>query len=121
MVPDARPRVSRHRRSARDSVDSPGPAAETMMGTGPFGSRAHRRADVFGAVAQWKESPQAPEPPALGLSMVKPCLSMLSATSIVAPARYRALLRSTPHFTPPTSSPLTPPPARPHTNNASPH
>ena len=38
-------------------------------------------------VRQLKLSPQAHELPALGLSMVKPCFSMLSAKSIVAPSR----------------------------------
>jgi hypothetical protein len=37
--------------------------------------------------AQLKESPQAQELPALGLSMVKPCFSMVSAKSIDAPSR----------------------------------
>ena len=37
--------------------------------------------------AQLNESPQAQELPALGLSMVKPCFSMVSAKSIDAPPR----------------------------------
>jgi hypothetical protein len=36
---------------------------------------------------QWNESPQAQEPVALGLSIVKPCFSIVSTKSIVAPAR----------------------------------
>ena len=36
---------------------------------------------------QWKESPQAQEPVALGLSIVKPCFSMVSTKSIIAPLR----------------------------------
>ncbi|GIF11802.1 hypothetical protein Ate01nite_18340 [Actinoplanes teichomyceticus] len=36
---------------------------------------------------QWNESPQAQEFCAFGLSMVKPCASIRSAKSIVAPAR----------------------------------
>ena len=36
---------------------------------------------------QWKESPQAQEPVALGLSIVKPCFSIVSTKSIVAPDR----------------------------------
>jgi hypothetical protein len=36
---------------------------------------------------QWNESPQAQEPVALGLSIVKPCWSMVSMKSIVAPVR----------------------------------
>ncbi len=39
------------------------------------------------AADQWNESPQAQEPPALGLSMVKPCFSMESTKSIMAPLR----------------------------------
>ena len=38
---------------------------------------------------QLKLSPQAHELPALGLSMVKPCFSMVSAKSIVAPIEVR--------------------------------
>jgi hypothetical protein len=37
--------------------------------------------------AQWKESPHAHEPVAFGLSMVKPCFSMVSTKSITAPLR----------------------------------
>ncbi len=40
-----------------------------------------------GSTTQWKLSPQAQEPPALGLSMVKPCFSMVSTKSIIAPLR----------------------------------
>ncbi|GAA8851615.1 hypothetical protein DUHN55_38290 [Helicobacter pylori] len=36
---------------------------------------------------QLKLSPQAQEEPALGLSIVKPCFSIVSAKSIVAPPR----------------------------------
>ena len=36
---------------------------------------------------QWKESPQAQVLVALGLSMVKPCFSMVSMKSMVAPER----------------------------------
>jgi hypothetical protein len=36
---------------------------------------------------QWKLSPQAHEPVALGLSIVNPCFSMVSTKSIVAPLR----------------------------------
>ncbi len=42
------------------------------------------------AADQWKESPQAQEPVAFGLSIVKPCFSMVSTKSIVAPMRYGA-------------------------------
>ena len=37
--------------------------------------------------AQWKLSPQAQDPVAFGLSMVKPCFSMVSTKSMVAPVR----------------------------------
>ena len=37
--------------------------------------------------AQWNESPQAQEFCALGLSIVKPCFSMVSTKSITAPSR----------------------------------
>jgi hypothetical protein len=40
-----------------------------------------------GRVGQWKLSPQAQLPPAFGLSIVKPCFSMVSAKSIEAPSR----------------------------------
>ena len=40
-----------------------------------------------GAADQLKLSPQAQLLPALGLSIVKPCFSMVSAKSIVAPSR----------------------------------
>jgi hypothetical protein len=36
---------------------------------------------------QWNESPQAHDPVAFGLSMVKPCFSIVSTKSIVAPVR----------------------------------
>ena len=37
--------------------------------------------------AQWNESPQAHEPVALGLSIVKPCFSIVSTKSMLAPPR----------------------------------
>jgi hypothetical protein len=39
------------------------------------------------ARTQWNESPQAHEPVALGLSIVKPCFSMVSTKSMTAPLR----------------------------------
>ena len=42
---------------------------------------------VRGVLPQLKLSPQAQELPALGLSIVKPCFSMVSTKSIVAPSR----------------------------------
>jgi len=46
-----------------------------------------RPLEAAGRWDQLKLSPQAQELPALGLSMVKPCFSMVSAKSIVAPSR----------------------------------
>ena len=43
------------------------------------------RAWAAGRDGQLKQSPQAQELPALGLSIVKPCFSIVSAKSIVAP------------------------------------
>ena len=39
------------------------------------------------AAPQWNESPQAQDPVAFGLSMVKPCFSIVSTKSMVAPPR----------------------------------
>ena len=49
---------------------------------------------------QWKESPQAQEPVAFGLSIVKPCFSIVSTKSMVAPIRYGALILSVTTSTP---------------------
>ena len=56
--------------------------AGTPRGPAPVAARALSR-----GADQLKLSPQAQELPALGLSMVKPCFSMVSAKSIVAPSR----------------------------------
>ena len=52
-----------------------------------IGRLVRRRWIRWNAVDQWKLSPQAQEPVAFGLSMVKPCFSMVSTKSIVAPIR----------------------------------
>ncbi len=69
----------RRRRDVGTPAGRPRPDAEQgphrVVGAGPLGVR------------QLKLSPQAHELPALGLSMVKPCFSMVSAKSIVAPSR----------------------------------
>jgi hypothetical protein len=62
-----------------------GPVAVTRAEPGPPATR--ELAGGRRALSQWKESPQAQEPPAFGLSMVKPCFSMVSTKSIVAPLR----------------------------------
>lgn len=48
----------------------------------PFGCRP-----LSAAGGQLKESPQAQEPVAFGLSIVKPCFSIVSTKSMVAPPR----------------------------------
>src|SRR5262249_51499339 len=57
---------------------------------------------------QWNESPQAQDPVALGLSMVKPCFSIVSTKSMVAPARYGALILSVTTWTPWNSASMSP-------------
>ena len=47
----------------------------------------HRHRVRWRGLDQWNESPQAQEPVALGLSIVKPCFSMVSTKSIIAPLR----------------------------------
>lgn len=64
----------------------PLPGRNGKIGTGPTLNRAGPAMKARGAT-QPKESPQAQELPALGLSMVNPCFSMESAKSIVAPSR----------------------------------
>ena len=64
--------------------------------TAPGGSQGR-----FCLSDQLKESPQAQEDVAFGLSIVKPCFSMVSTKSMVAPSRYGALIRSVTTFTPP--------------------
>ena len=53
----------------------------------PVARRASAPRETGERLAQWKESPQAHEPVALGLSMVKPCFSIESTKSICAPLR----------------------------------
>lgn len=42
---------------------------------------------ISAPASQWKESPQAHDPVAFGLSIVNPCFSMVSTKSITAPPR----------------------------------
>src|SRR5919112_3251324 len=89
-----------------------------MWETGGYGQslpdpgRATGRPDGRGGLCekadQWNESPQAQEFVAFGLSIVKPCASIRSAKSIVAPARYGKLIRSTTTSTPPKSLTMSP-------------
>lgn len=61
--------------------ENPPPTANVGAGFDAPAMRAPGSAD------QLNESPQAQEPVAFGLSMVKPCCSMVSAKSIFAPIR----------------------------------
>ena len=68
--PDAGPHPTKHGRRSAGATQRP------RLTTGPLSG-------VGGA--QWNESPQAHEPVALGLSIVKPCFSMVSTKSMVGP------------------------------------
>ncbi|GAA3703668.1 hypothetical protein GCM10022399_20410 [Terrabacter ginsenosidimutans] len=70
--PDADPTPTRRRPEDDEGPDRDGRALRTCGAP---------------EAAQLKESPQAQLLPALGLSMVKPCFSIVSAKSIVAPSR----------------------------------
>lgn len=83
--------------SQRNAFDPPHAAPGTDLswtgrggcrGGGPRGGVCRR------SQRQLKLSPQAHDPCALGLSIVKPCFSIVSTKSMVAPARYGALMRS---------------------------
>ncbi len=52
----------------------------------PRGPSRSARVSALGG-RQLKESPQAQEPDAFGLSIVKPCFSIVSTKSMVAPVR----------------------------------
>ena len=65
-----------------------GPPRSPGTHTGPDRARrAGPELDVSASVRQWNESPQAQDPPAFGLSIVKPCFSIVSTKSIEAPPR----------------------------------
>jgi len=72
--------------TARQPIPYPAPYAEWRVALGKRGFPAAQPATRQG-LAQWKESPQAQEPVALGLSIVKPCFSIVSTKSMVAPLR----------------------------------
>src|SRR5690606_36532966 len=67
------------RRPASGGYDN---GAATAERSGPTSARLSPRHQD-----QWNESPQAQLPVAFGLSIVKPCLSIVSAKSITAPLR----------------------------------
>src|SRR5579875_3236854 len=71
-------------------------------------SAGRRSAWSVEGAGQWKESPQAQDPVAYGLSIVEPCFSIVSTKSIVAPPRYGALIRSVTTWTPPNSLTMSP-------------
>ncbi len=85
----------RRRAPVLDRNRSPIPNASSRKGdpeaSAAEWSQAHverrRRSGGVAKLAQWKESPQAQLPAALGLSMVKPCFWMVSSKSMVAPSR----------------------------------
>jgi hypothetical protein len=82
----------------------PAPSRGSVAPAPPQGpATSVREVGGGGVLRQWKLSPQAQEPPAFGLSIVKPCFSMVSTKSIVAPPRYGPLIRSTMTSTPPYS------------------
>ena len=76
-----------------ESARSTAPLRVQPSSRDPGGARAVRGpfVDAAGAAVlptgQLKLSPQAQELPALGLSMVNPCFSIVSAKSMVAPSR----------------------------------
>ena len=91
-----RQRAFETRQPGRVRAVSPGPmvrgsaASRSRHAGSAFAAQAcglldHRR--VAARLDQWKESPQAQEPVAFGLSIVKPCFSIESTKSICAPLR----------------------------------
>ncbi len=84
-----RGRVNRTARPRRKPAVEARPRNERCPDPGQQEGR-HPRAPAscqIGLLDQWNESPQAHDPPAFGLSMVKPCFSMESTKSITAPCR----------------------------------
>ena len=71
----------------RSAHRSTGPGARGGRDRGRREGPHRARCGPSAGCGQLKLSPQAQELPALGLSMVKPCFSMVSAKSIVAPSR----------------------------------
>ena len=65
--------------SGDDDIHPPDPTGDTWS--------TLRSPTALIRVCQWNESPQAQDPVALGLSIVKPCFSMVSTKSMIAPFR----------------------------------
>ena len=79
-----------------------------LTDVGPDG-RSHKvTRGAAAAGPQWNESPQAQDPVALGLSIVKPCFSIVSTKSMVAPVRYGALILSVTTCTPSNTASISP-------------
>ena len=82
--------AGRHLNEARSGYPFPAAVAATaVVAMDAFTPRpaTNSRSRAAGQSRQWKESPQAQDPVAFGLSIVKPCFSMVSTKSIVAPPR----------------------------------
>ena len=86
--------LGRHPLERREADPWTGPASR-------FGLLPPDRVRGGRASGQWNESPHAQDPVAFGLSIVKPCFSIVSTKSIVAPPRYGRLIRSTTRSKPP--------------------
>ena len=76
VVPAGRIRRRRQRGTSRRTATRPGQRDPGLLVSA---------ADGRSVLNQLNESPQAHDPPAFGLSIVKPCFSMVSTKSIVAP------------------------------------
>ena len=76
---------------AQVTPSRPGAAATAGTTMTPVTARRSTKLGSAGsfpaAACQWNESPQAQDPVAFGLSMVKPCFSIVSTKSMVAPPR----------------------------------
>ena len=73
-------RAARHLAGTPRDAQEPGAVRRRAPGSGRWVPVGDRR-------AQANEPPHAHELPAFGLSIVKPCFSMVSAKSIFAPSR----------------------------------
>ncbi|BCJ63469.1 hypothetical protein GCM10009779_60430 [Polymorphospora rubra] len=84
--PSAGRSIARHPLFTRPAA-APGATCRYPENRSTHAGGGHDRGPRRRGTAQWNESPQAQEFCALGLSMVKPCASIRSAKSMLAPAR----------------------------------